>query len=58
MVVSASAGATSRPVTRKDQDEVFDLKWLDNNNLVFDRVADAAFYSHARIWKAAIPGSK
>jgi Tol biopolymer transport system component len=54
MVVSASAGATGRPVTRKDQDEVFDLKWLDNNNLVFDRLADTAFYRHARIWKAAV----
>jgi len=50
-----SAGSTARPVTQKDQDEVYDLKWLRNDTLVFDRVADEAFYRHARIWKAAVP---
>ena len=54
-VVPASSGSAARPVTQKNQDEVFDLKWLDNNTLVFDRVADEVFYKHARVWKAAIP---
>jgi len=54
-VVPVSAGSTARPVTQKNQDEVYDLKWLSNDALVFDRVADEVFYRHARIWKAAVP---
>jgi len=54
-VVPASAGSTARPVTQKNQDEVYDLKWLSNNALVFDRLADEVFYRHARIWTAAVP---
>ncbi len=54
-VISASAGSTARPVTQKNQDEVYDLNWLSNKTLVFDRVADEVFYRHARIWKAPVP---
>ena len=54
-VVPASAGSAARPVTQKNQDEVYDLKWLSNNTIVFDRVADEVFYKHARVWKAAVP---
>lgn len=53
-VVPASAGSAARPVTQKNQDEVYDLKWLSNNTIVFDRVADEVFYKHARVWKAAV----
>ena len=49
--------AIARAVTQKNTDEVYDLKWLGNDNLVFDRVADEVFYRHARIWKAAALGS-
>jgi len=55
MVVSTSAGSKPRPVTRNNSDEVYDLKWLNNNAIVFDRVADEQFYGHARIWKAIVP---
>jgi len=54
-VVPAFGGAAARPVTQKNQDEVYDLKWLGNNTLVFDRVADEVFYRHAYIWKATVP---
>jgi hypothetical protein len=54
-VVRASHGSTPRPVTEKNDDEIYDLKWLSNDTLVFDRVADELFYRHARIWKAAVP---
>ena len=54
-VIPASAGSTPRPITQKNEDEVYDLKWLSNDTLVFDRVADEEFYGHARIWKAAVP---
>jgi Tol biopolymer transport system component len=53
-VVPASAGSAPCPVTQKNQDEVYDLKWLSDETLVFDRVADEMFYGHARIWKAAV----
>jgi hypothetical protein len=53
-VVPALGGA-ARPVTQKNQDEVYDLKWLGNNTVVFDRVADEVFYGHAHIWKATVP---
>jgi WD40-like Beta Propeller Repeat len=55
MVVSTSTGSKSRPITLKNSDEVYDLKWLNNGDIVFDRVADELFYRHARIWKAAVP---
>jgi hypothetical protein len=55
MVVSASAKSKPRPITLKNADEVYDLKWLNNGALVFDRVADEVFHQHARIWKAAVP---
>lgn len=54
-VIPASPGSAARPVTRKNQDEVYDLKWLGNDTLVFDRVADEVFYRHARVWKAVVP---
>lgn len=52
-VVPVLPGARSRAVTEKNLDEVRDLKWLDDHTLVFDRIADAAFYEHARIWKVS-----
>jgi len=53
-VVPAFAGEVARPVTAKNQDEILDLKWLNNDALVFDRIADEPFYAHARIWKVAV----
>jgi Tol biopolymer transport system component len=55
MVVSAAVGSKARRVTLKHSDEVYDLKWLNGSTVVFDRVADEAFYKHARIWKASVP---
>jgi Tol biopolymer transport system component len=55
MVVSTSTGTKPRPITLKNSDEVYDLKWLNNGDIVFDRVADEQFYGHARIWKVTVP---
>ncbi|HWY60024.1 MAG TPA: hypothetical protein VNZ03_36510 [Terriglobales bacterium] len=55
MVVATSGESKSREVTVKNPDEVFDLKWLNNDALIFDRVADDEFYKHARIWKVVVP---
>ncbi len=40
---------------KKSQEEVYDLKWMNNGTVVFDRVADEVFYKQARVWKAAVP---
>jgi hypothetical protein len=55
MTVSASAGSKPRPITLKNSDEVYGLKWLDKSAIVFDRVADEQSYGHAHIWKASVP---
>jgi hypothetical protein len=44
-----------RPVTQKSVDETYDLRWLDDHTLLFDRVADVVFYKQSRIWKADVP---
>jgi hypothetical protein len=54
-IVRLSDGSEPRPVTVKNQDEVLDLKWLRNDALLFDRVADEPLYTHARIWKVTVP---
>jgi hypothetical protein len=55
LVIPISAGSKPRTITLKHPDEVYDLKWLNNGALVFDRVADEVLYQHARIWRAAVP---
>lgn len=54
-MVRVSSVSEPRPITEKDQDEILDLKWLNNDALVFDRIADTPLYQHARIWKVAGP---
>ncbi len=55
LVISMVEGSKPRAITEKNLDEVLDLKWLDNETLVFDRVADEVFYKQARIWKVSVP---
>jgi hypothetical protein len=43
-----------RPVTSKSPDETYDLRWLGDHTLVFDRVADVRFYKQSRIWKVDV----
>jgi WD40-like Beta Propeller Repeat len=53
-VVPSIAGSAPRAVTQKSPDEVYDLKWMNNGMVVFDRVADEVFYKQARMWKASV----
>ena len=55
LVISVADGSRPRRLTEKNPDEVLDLKWLGNETLVFDRVADEVFYKQARIWKVSVP---
>jgi hypothetical protein len=55
LVILVMEGSKPQAITEKNPDEVLDLKWLDNETLVFDRVADEVFYKQARIWKVSAP---
>jgi Tol biopolymer transport system component len=54
MTVSVAGNRKSQPVTEKNPDEVYDLKWLNDSSVIFDRVADDFRFEHARIWKASL----
>jgi hypothetical protein len=54
-VISTKPRSKARAVTQKSDDETDDLNWLNNDTMVFDRIADEPFYERARIWKAAVP---
>jgi len=49
------AGAKARQVTSPSSDTTYDLRWAGNDTLVFDRIGDNFFYSHARLWKVSSP---
>jgi hypothetical protein len=49
----ASGGAASA-ITEKNQATTYDLRWLDNSGLVFDRLEDRLFPDSARIWKVSV----
>lgn len=44
---------TPQQVTAPSDETTDDLKWAGNDTLVFDRISDTPFYSHARLWKAS-----
>jgi hypothetical protein len=54
-VVSLIGKPEPRPVTLKSFDETYDLRWLDDHTLAFDRVADVLFCKQSRLWKAEVP---
>ncbi len=47
--------AKPRQVTSRNEDTTSDLNWAGNDRLVFDRISDMPFYSHARLWMASVP---
>jgi hypothetical protein len=54
-LVSLSGKPEPHPVTQKSLDETYDLRWLDDYTVVFDRVAEGVFYERARIWRTRVP---
>jgi hypothetical protein len=48
-VISTEGGAP-RQVTLPSKDETYDLRWLTNSSLIFDRIGEGLFNPHARIW--------
>ena len=54
-IISTKRGSKPRAASQKSDDATYDLNWLNNDTIVFDRVADEVFYRRARIWKADVP---
>jgi len=54
-VMSTRAGSKPRAASQKSDDATYDLNWLNNDTIVFDRVADEMSYRRARIWKTDVP---
>lgn len=55
--ISTDGKGNPEPVTMQSEGETYDLNWAGNNRLVFDRIADTEFLSHARVWTVAVPDS-
>ena len=53
--VGSSGDSHPLRVTTLSEDTTYDLNWLGNQSLVFDRISDTLFYSHSRLWTASIP---
>jgi hypothetical protein len=54
--VPLSDGKVKRiQITSPNDDTTYDLNWAGNDRLVFDRISDTPFYSHARLWTASVP---
>jgi len=54
-MLSLDRNGEPQQVTSSAIDTTFDLRWAGNEMLVFDRIPDESFYSHARIWKVTLP---
>jgi hypothetical protein len=57
VIWTVESGGNGQPmqVTTLNEDTTYDLNWLGNHSLVFDRISDTPFYSHARLWSAGVP---
>ena len=55
-VTSISPNSTAKPVTQKNPETTFTLRWLGNAKLLFDRATDdIAFNASHRLWTADVP---
>jgi Tol biopolymer transport system component len=53
-VVPIGPGPRARALTNKSPEAIYDLRWLNNNEIVFDRSANDSFYNNVRLWKVHI----
>jgi hypothetical protein len=53
-IVSTSQGAEPLAVTQKNPARTYDMKWLNNETLLFDRVNDVSFFQSSHIWKVRV----
>src|SRR5881397_2475516 len=57
-VVPVASFERSKAVASEHPDQIFSLKWLTENSLIFDRVSDGSLYGHARLWKVTLPADR
>lgn len=53
-VVDVAEGASPRRMAQST-DTTYTLRWLGDTKLIFDRIADEAFYRKARLWSVKVP---
>jgi hypothetical protein len=53
-VISLTGKPEPHPVTSRSPDETYDLRWLGDHELLFDRVADVPLFRQSGIWKVGI----
>jgi Tol biopolymer transport system component len=53
-VVPTVPGAKARPVTNKAAETTYCLRWLNNQEIVFDRLPHEPFTSNARLWRVRV----
>jgi hypothetical protein len=54
-VVASDGKAQPLQVTTPNEDTTYDLNWAGGHSLLFDRISDTDFYSHARLWSVTVP---
>jgi len=54
ILVVPSGGGEPVTITKPSDEETFDLRWLPDNSLVFDRIGEGLFNEGARIWTVSI----
>jgi Tol biopolymer transport system component len=52
-IVPTGGGAPTQ-VTNPSEEETYDLRWLTQESLIFDRIGEGMFNGHARIWTVPI----
>ena len=53
-ILPLADGGDPYAVTEKNSATTYDLRWLGNGALIFDRLVDEVFPRHASIWKVAL----
>lgn len=56
-VVAVGANQRPSPVTQEAPATTNGLRWLSNEELVFDRIGSEYFLNNARIWRVSVPAS-
>ena len=52
-IVPSEGGAPTQ-ITSASDDETYDLRWLTQDSLIFDRISEGLFNEHARIWIVSV----
>ncbi|MFN0199615.1 MAG: TolB family protein [Planctomycetaceae bacterium] len=54
-VVSTLQPDKPQAVTEENPDSIYGIRWMNAEEVIFDRIADTPFYNRARLWRATVP---